>query len=35
MTAVMPVNGLPALIQVIRETLSINVTLENQQLYIQ
>ena len=35
MTAVMPVNGLPALIQVIRETLSIDVTLENQQLYIQ
>lgn len=35
MTAVMPVNGLPALIQVIRETLSVNVTLENQQLYIQ
>jgi ferric-dicitrate binding protein FerR (iron transport regulator) len=35
MTAVMPVNGMPALIQVIRETLPVNLTLKNSQLYIQ
>jgi ferric-dicitrate binding protein FerR (iron transport regulator) len=35
MTAVMPVNGLPALTQVIRETLPVNLTLKNSQLYIQ
>jgi ferric-dicitrate binding protein FerR (iron transport regulator) len=35
MTAVMPVNGLPALIQVIRETLPVSLTLKNSQLYIQ
>jgi ferric-dicitrate binding protein FerR (iron transport regulator) len=35
MTAVMPVNGLPALIQVIRETLPVDLTLKNSQLYIQ
>jgi ferric-dicitrate binding protein FerR (iron transport regulator) len=35
MTAVMPVNGLPALMQVIRETLPVSLTLRNSQLYIQ
>lgn len=35
MTAIMPVNGLPALMQVIRETLPVSLALENSQLYIQ